>query len=1035
MKRLPTTENPNDPVTFKGSENKIDFMAESEIVSGQRSAWCLLKKLGEGDAGEVFLVESLIGAQTAILKRTPRSVFSGDIIRQAAQIRTEAIILKTLSDVFSKDATSGINVPSLLDQSKPGSEFNERPFIVTEKATGFDLGFLTRLTQIGLSSKDDLGELGPQEQAFIDSICKSGKIPNRILITILSRLTSFLEQIHTIHTSVNGSETWGVVWNDVKPDHLFWNPKGSILTVIDWGNARFLEADQMTNDRQISWTDDYRQLFEEMSHMLSVVAPELPARLGWPSQFSVEDTTSPGIEALKSRLEFALQQETHGLIEARTDETNLLKAETGSDNSLAEIETIQRRLLEYGEIPDYPGMLGYALSLAARLTMEDRMDDLCILCESAKRVPGVDAEQWSLVEFLAQIPGRSDGDQRRAFLDAVQAAICKDWESLLWNMLAAIQDYPEPGWWQALASMVRKLALGLEGEALRPLVAINRFSFALEAAIRRMEDLQSQTGESSTGTPSALERALSLARLIKEEIIVNWTQLDPGPPDFGLEYSRPEALLAEAGDLLPEEQRFTLAILNYPEIQVKQVLEAWGNKDFLEAGKRLRRLLLWDPDRRRVLHANRAIQAAPDYLKKMHIGPLSGESVPEWITAVEFQGRELRNQVGSAGWLDTILESCQQIRKGVWPSDLFETNPGILQEMPWLIKFERAEKVPALTVEDPSIETNPPTRLPLVIRGMEEGKLGPDGIITLIEPLDAWMPEARGSSARVVSGLLRFPEDQSRQAAIKLMRMDKVNYSLPLFCEEVRVLSRMQEIAGVSHLLECGFIQLDEGAEFPLDSASQAPLAVGRVMRIGLASSDEFLNRIQGKIDEGWTPYLAIELQKQEDSLLLLCDAGLRRGQFIPTVTLLQMSIQICDIMQAAHQRKIVYRDHKILHYYWQAENNGIYMIDWNVARYHPDGITETDIHMDLVQFGARGLHHILTGRTAPGALPLGPTRPEEIEHAALSYKTQWTYDDQRLSAGLRSILEHVLAGEYSSAAVLGDDLKKTMMQLPDATL
>ena len=155
----------------------------------------------------------------------------------------------------------------------------------------------------------------------------------------------------------------------------------------------------------------------------------------------------------------------------------------------------------------------------------------------------------------------------------------------------------------------------------------------------------------------------------------------------------------------------------------------------------------------------------------------------------------------------------------------------------------------------------------------------------------------------------------------------------------------------------------------------------------------------------------------------------------MPTVTLLQMSIQICDIMEAAHQRNIVYRDHKILHYYWRAENNGIYMIDWNVARYHPDGLTETDIHMDLVQFGARGLHHILTGRTAPGALPLGPTRPEEIEHAALSYKTQWTYDDQRLSAGLRSILERVLAGEYSSAAVLSDDLKKTMMQLPDATL
>jgi hypothetical protein len=90
---------------------------------------------------------------------------------------------------------------------------------------------------------------------------------------------------------------------------------------------------------------------------------------------------------------------------------------------------------------------------------------------------------------------------------------------------------------------------------------------------------------------------------------------------------------------------------------------------------------------------------------------------------------------------------------------------------------------------------------------------------------------------------------------------------------------------------------------------------------------------------------------------------------------------------------------------------------------------------MDLVQFGARGLHHILTGRTAPGALPLGPTRPEEIERAAQSYQAQWTYDDQRLSTALRTILERVLGGEYTRAVELGEDLKHTMIQLPNARL
>ena len=808
-------------------------MSESEIVSGQRSAWYLLKKLGEGDAGEVYLVESLIGAQTAILKRTPKSVFSGDIFRQSAQIRTEAKILKALTDALAKDPTLGIAVPTLLDQSKPGSEFNERSFIVIEKATGFDLGFLTRLTQLGLSSQDNLETLEPQELAFLNSISQTGKIPNRILITILHRLTCLLELIHSIYLNDEGSETWGIGWNDVKPDHIFWDPQHSLLTIIDWGNARFLDADRATGDRQFSYTDDYRQLYEEMGRILSVASPDLPARLGWHGQFSTENASPEGIEALKSRLDYALQQETQGMIEARADEAALLKSEVYAENPLEGIEAIHRKILSYGEIPDYAGALGFAASYAARLTMENRLDDLRFLCEWVKRLPGVDADQWRLVDFIAQIPGRSDGEQRQAFLDAIQAAICKDWESLLWSILAAIQSYPEPGWWQELTSITRRLALGSEGKSLRPLIAVSRFGFALQALTRHMEDGVLEINGMPAESPSPLKRAQALARILKEETITNWTQLDPGPPDSSLEYYGIENLLREASDLLPEEQRSTLTLLNHPKTQVKRILDAWGDKDFLEASKGLRHLLLWDPDRRRVLRADQAILAAPEYLKKVHLGPPSIDNFPEWITRLEFQGRELRNQVGPAGWLDAILESCKQIRKGVWPSDLFQANPEIIREMPWLRKFERAEKVPVLEVVDQTPEPGQAPVVSTVIRGIEEARLAPDGAISMIKPLDAWIPEARGSSARVVAGTLLCPGDVRREAAFKLMRMDKMNYALPLFREEVKVMSLMHDIPGVAHMLECGFVQLDEGAQYPLDTDADTGTAAGRVLRIG----------------------------------------------------------------------------------------------------------------------------------------------------------------------------------------------------------
>jgi serine/threonine protein kinase len=1011
-------------------------MIDSEIVSGQQFAWCLNQKLGEGDAGEVYRVEALIGGKTAILKRPRRSAFSGDLFRQTAQIRTEAKILKALSTILEQNTDLGVKVPALIDQGKPGTDYNGRYFMVIEQAAGLDLSYLARTCQLGLSSQENpIAVSTPDDQAFLASIAKSGKIPNYILITILNRIIALMEQIHSQAINDDGVVATGIVWNDVKTDHLFWDPQHQTLTIIDWGNARFLDADRTTTDRKISWVDDFRQFYDEIGRFLGLVAPELKARLEWPVQFSAEYAGGASLDALKFRLLAALQEEGQGVAEIRTRETELLQSGAEGEASLAEIEELQGRILAYGEVPDYGGALRFSASYATHLAMQDRLEELRSLCAWANRLPGGDSDQWRLIEALAKIPGRSEGDQRQAFLDAIQAGICKDWESLLWKVAVAIQDFPEPAWWHDLTLLVRRLALGPEAETLRPLVALNRFMYSIQAAARRLEDSAPLAYDPKTEDNSQFGQVQTLARRLREEVIANWTQLEPGPPDSGLEYTLVDMLLAEARSLLPGEQHTSLNLLSQPKAQVKRILEAWDKKDFLEAGKGLRRLLLWDPDRRRVLHADWAIRAAPDYLTHVHTGPRPGEHLLDWITALEFKGRELRNQVGPSAWLDTILDSCRQIRKGTWPSDLFVTMPSILSEMPWLKRFERMERLPAFALENqPQPEAQPVIALP-ELGGVEEARLGPDGSLTLIGPLDGWMPEARGSSARVVSGILKFSDNRQREAAIKLMRMDKVSYALPLFREEVQVLAVMKDVPGIAHLLECGFLLLDEGAQLPLDSNVENAPASGLVVRLGVNVVREFLDQIEARIKDGWIPYIAIEKQKQEDSLLMLCDAGMTRGQYLPMVTLLQMSVQICDILQIAHQRKIVYRDHKILHYYWQPQNNGIYIIDWNVARYHPEGLTEVDIHMDLVQFGARGLHHILTGRTAPGALPLGPTRPEEIEQAAQSYQTQWTYDDQRLSGGLRTVLERVLAGEYVSATALGLDLKRTMIQLPDARL
>jgi hypothetical protein len=107
-------------------------------------------------------------------------------------------------------------------------------------------------------------------------------------------------------------------------------------------------------------------------------------------------------------------------------------------------------------------------------------------------------------------------------------------------------------------------------------------------------------------------------------------------------------------------------------------------------------------------------------------------------------------------------------------------------------------------------------------------------------------------------------------------------------------------------------------------------------------------------------------------------------------------------------------------------------MIDWNISKHLPHGLSAAEEQLDMVQFGARALHHILTGRPAPGALPMGPNQPEDIERASTSYAVNWTYDDERLPMRLKEILECVLNQGYPHIKDLRADLVEVYQQLPD---
>ena len=1031
-------------------------MTLGEIVAGQRQRWSLVKKLGEGDAGEVYLVESLLERKPAILKRPYRSSFASDALRQAAQIRSEGKILKSLEGILSGSHSGHLHTPLLLDQSKAGTEFNENLFIIIEKAAGFDLKSYWRVARFDKTVTDELKSASDDQlRIFVENLARRGSIPELILLRSLNSLIELFEIIHFYEFNSDSQKQYGIIWNDIKPDHLFWDPVKERLTIIDWGNSKLLEADGGTNDRLFSRLDDYAQFMQEMGKFLGETNAELFNKLEWPVELPPGSSFSEGIKPLKERISTLLMAASEALNETRRSEADVTGAAKPELEQLNELKAIQARLMDDGVIPNYGAAIKFHTRLAQRLASENRLADFKLVCEKTSELAAMSGsgndEKWGLLLKIASLAEQADPAHQEGYTHALAAGVEDEWAITIWELLVTVCDGPAPAWWDDISQSARHLHLKIDPDVQVPYVFISRLYYTLQAAVLGKAGGQRPifdnplsapfmgASDGGTGDENMDTRIdpQTLLRVLEQEVVQKWKEVEPAPPDAGIEYNDIDSLMEEIEVILPGTRQELEKTLAQAKAQARIVMDAWRGKEFDNGRKGLRNMLIWDPQRWRVITADRAFRRASRWLLQVKQGAQGEEPFQDFLIQIELAGRELRNQVGPARWLDLILDTLKQLRSGARPADLIMLHPEILNEIPWLNEYRSVETISLPRSGEITLERE--QNLPVVgqiLFGIHEGILGYQGDVYLIESLDTWVPEARGSSARVFSGRLL---DQARKpvpAAIKVMRPDRVDYAAPLFREEAQILSIMRNVSGVNRMLECGYIYLDEGAQLPADDRHRsAEDLTGSVLRFGVEDVQNFLISLDVRIGQGWLPYLALEKLDPQKNLMAFCDAGHTRGRFLPLSESLLLAIQICDILQVAHDRNIAYRDHKILHYYWDAMINGVSMIDWNIAKHYPQGLSSAEKKFDLVQFGARALHHIMTGRTAPGALPLGPNRPEEIEQASHSYHVQWTYDDERLPNSLKEILAQTLSESYTEVRDLRQDLLDVYQQLQQTSV
>lgn len=1012
----------------------------NKAIQGRLQSWTLINKLGEGDAGEIYLVKSLLDNKPAIIKRPCRGSFFSDILRQASQIKTEGSILRRLARVTFPNQYLQLHIPTLLDENRSENELGEQTFIIIEQASGLNLKLLNQVIRFGPTSIQPF-PTNPESARFIHPWSQFLEFPAQLLVRILLGIINLLETVHTANYD-NEVNIWpGLIWNDVKPEHLYWDPFNVRLTVIDWGNSQFLERDGVTKDRKHTALDDFRQFIQELGSFILEANPGLYSRLQWSEDTLSGDIYTQSILPLKERLATLHKQDAKGLQALHQQELDLYNLSKPELEHILQYEALQRQLISFGEFPDNLGAMNFMVKTAHRMATDLRLSEFQQVCEYAASSSISSTEKWTLLKKIAQVAKQAtnpDALSQSAFTNALTAGVAGDWTAALWELYKFLGDRPRPDWWEEISQGIRQVCLSLEPQAITPYTMFARLYYTLQSEVtlksdRRLkathEDADHEGQEPSGNNWLTSE---DLITIIHQEIIEKWRQVEPSPPYSSICYTEIDSLIDQIEYFLPGTREKCEKSLQQPKAQVNLVLNAWEQKDFELARRGLRSILLWDPDRARLLTAEKAIRSAPQWLARVRKGAGKDEPFYDFLTSVELAGRTLRNQVGPSKWLDQSLEAFKRLRKGTRSVDLMLEYPEIMKALPWLNEYQSREILSLPHTHQLNIERDKAKHIPTNIsEGVREGKFGTSQSMVLVEPLDTWIPEARGSSSRVFAGNLYTSSKKRLSLAFKIMRPDQLDYALPLFIEETQILTMLQDVPGITPIVELGYIKLDDGQSLPNDESHRlAEHLTGDVVHYGAEQAQNFLASMDRQLSGGWLPYLALVRRNHADNLLRYCDASYTHGWFLTLRESLILSLQICDILQFAHDRNIVYRDHKILHYYWDSDTHGVAVIDWNIAKHHPQGLSDAEKQFDLVQFGARGLHHIFTGRPAQGSLPLGPNRTEDIEKASTRYSVNWTYDDERLPNQLRSVLKQALNQGYTQVRDIRQDLVDIYEQL-----
>lgn len=611
-----------------------------KIVFGINYHWLIQDVLGRGDAGEVLSVLSEDKSITAVMKRPVQNGTGGSIMRQASQIENESRILARLEGIRIKQDEITVVAPRLLDTSSTASSQTVAYFMVSQQVCGKALSDIIKETH--------------RDGSFL---------PHLWVLTIISALFTLLNEAHRK----------GILWNDVKADHIFWDAASKTLSCIDWGNGLLLDQTSEIGGLRPSPLTDYHQLIAEMTPVITIEASDLLWDLNWPLE-RVNELDEDQIRLLEKRVQYTRGYLVARIIEKRGLIGKLLTCLPDME-SLQKLLSLADSLKKAGEKIDLEAINKSVSKLFMTYIHSGDIENCLQLVTNITEFhrPQIKLE-WALLHELLII----SKDQDFSLEQITRSIIDQDWSNALWELHRNAGRNPNNGKLERIIALIRQQAIPSEIGNELPSHLLMELSDELHMRLiqLRMSRNSSSTLEYLSQTSKKLDALLS-----------NWQVPNEGSR-FGQELLVLRGVLQSLKPLgiqvKPQLNQMVPAMLSL----IRSIYQSWQAGEIAASRQLLRTLHVWDPHYDDLFGLDHNLQQMQDWLDLFMQGPNPSQTVPVFLQELLRDLPNVSIALGSTNWLDELIKGLHTAVDMRDLSVLFDISHGQGLPMQWLSDLE-----------------------------------------------------------------------------------------------------------------------------------------------------------------------------------------------------------------------------------------------------------------------------------------------------------------------------------------------------------